>query len=60
MFSEDASNKNFETVLLLKIVQQSYNKAFGVDTNHQSLGVIVISYAAGAFKVLMKGWFYKL
>jgi hypothetical protein len=48
VFSQDASNRYFETVLLFKIVQRSYNKAFEVDINHQSL-------RARAFKVLMKG-----
>jgi hypothetical protein len=49
VFSRNASNRNFETSILSKILQRSYNKAFVVDTNHQSLGARVISYSPEAF-----------
>ena len=45
LFSPDASNIIFEIVILFKTVQRSYNKALGVDTNYQSLGARVVSYA---------------
>ena len=43
VFSQDVSDRNFETVILFKSVQRLYNKAYGVDTNHRSLGVRVVS-----------------
>ena len=33
----------------------SYNKAFGVETNPQSLGAKVLSYSPGASNVFMEG-----
>ena len=44
----------FETILLFKIVQISKNKAFEVDTNHQSLRARVVGFAPEAFKVLIE------
>ena len=32
LFASNTSDKNFELAILLKIVQRSYNKNFGVDT----------------------------
>ena len=36
-------------------VQRSYNKGFGVDKNHQSLGAMVVSYCLGVCIVFMEG-----
>ena len=55
VFPRDPSNRNFETVSRFKTVQTSYYKAFGVDRNCQSLGVMVVIYTLGVFKVLMEG-----
>ena len=55
MFSRDASDRNIETVLSFKIVQRSYNKAFGVDTNRQNLRTRVVSYVPGALKEYLEG-----
>jgi hypothetical protein len=42
-------------VILLKIVQKSYNNAPGVDTSPQSLGTRAVSYAPRAYTVFMEG-----
>ena len=55
VFPRDPSNRNFKTVSLFKTVQTSYIKAFGVDKNYQSLGVMVVIYTLGVLKALMEG-----
>ena len=56
VLSRNASNRNFEISVAFKIVKISFNKAFGVETNSQSLEARVVSYAPGYLGILWKGW----
>ena len=60
VFPKCMSIRNFEIAILFKIVQRSYNKAFEVDTNHQSMGARVVICGPGYLRFLWKGWLYKL
>ena len=51
----NTSDKNFEIDILLKIVQIFDNKNSGVDTAPQGPGVGAVSYALGAYMVVMEG-----
>ena len=55
IFSANAFDKNFKKVICSKIVQKSYNKAFGVDRISQSPGVRVVIYGPGVYQALMEG-----
>jgi hypothetical protein len=46
-FSPNASDKNFEIGIKLKIIQKSDNKNSGFDTTPQGPGASVVSYALG-------------
>jgi hypothetical protein len=54
-FFPNASDKNFEIAILLKIFHRSYNKNSGVEITPQGPGADVLSYALGAYMVLMDG-----
>ena len=47
LFFPNASNRNFEIAIMLKIAQKSDNKNSGVDTTHQGQGTGVVSYSLG-------------
>ena len=51
VFSTNASDRTFQIAIYSKIVQISYNKAFGVDRVPQSLGLRVVSYAPEAYNI---------
>ena len=55
VFCRNTSSWNFEIAILSKVVHRSYNKAFGIEINSQSLWVRVVCYAPGTFKVCIEG-----
>ena len=46
---------NFEIAISLKIVKRLDNKNYGVNTTSQGPRLGVVSYALGAYRVLMEG-----
>jgi hypothetical protein len=54
-FFPNVSDEDFEVTILLKIVQRSDNRNSGVNTTPQGPGAGVVSYALGAYMVLMEG-----
>ena len=55
VFSENASDRNFDIAICSTVFQRPYYKTFGVDRIRHSLGVRVVSYIPVAYKVFMKG-----